>query len=193
MEISTEKLNDYILDTVCRPVIDAALAVNLGERYRALLTQFPKIDALVGRDEHYVPLERQIAIMEEVAKAAGMPVRYYKSEGGYWQLDKKYPRKDISLTIEARQWIKFAFYVTPNADCMAAGGRLGLIYNAVRVSQGEVLDYETGWRLPPTVWCFSEEDFYQVTQEAFALITDLQTHISQGCTDGFRLKTKKGG
>lgn len=193
MEVSTEKLNTWILNTVCQPVLDAALAVNFGERYRALLTKFPRIDAQVGRDEHYVPLDRQIDIMDEVAKAAGMPVRYYKSEGGYWKLTKKHPRKDISLTIEARQWIKFAFYVTPNTDYMAAGGLLGLIYNAVRVSQGEVLDYETGWRLPPSVWCFSEEDFYQVTQEAFALITDLQTHIRQGCTDGFRLKTKKGG
>jgi hypothetical protein len=190
-DFTTEQINQWILNRVSQPVLNAALAINHGERFHELFSRFPRIESKVAKDEHYVSLERQIEIMDEVSRAAGMPVKYHKIEGGFWDLDKKYPRNDILLTIIARQWVDVRFFVVPNKNYMLAGGPLGLIYNAIRVSQGEVLDYETGWRVPPSVWCFSEEDFYQATQESFALLVEMQAHITEGCTEGFRAKTVK--
>lgn len=192
MQVTTERLNEMILNTVGQPLQQAAIAVDFGSRYRTLLNLYPKIAALVGKEEHSVPLERQIAIIDEVSKAAGMPMKYQRSEGGrWWRLDKKYPRKDIVATIHARQWVKFNYFVEPHPDYIMAGGRFGMIFNAVRVSEGEVLSFDNDWLHPANPWCFTEEALYQVAQESFALMAELQPHIIEGCTEGFRRITAK--
>lgn len=78
----TQQQREFMLSEVSEPVIAIAKQVNFAARYYALLEQFPK---LPGDFNPNVALDTKI----DLVTAFAYPIRYYKSEGGYFMLNKK--------------------------------------------------------------------------------------------------------
>jgi hypothetical protein len=176
----TTEQQQTIYRSVGMPVVQAAIAINFAARYASLLARFPK-QADRFSDQDRLPLERKKALVDGL----GLPLRYYKSDGGYWRLnEKKYPRGDISLQVEMMQWVKFSFSIKPEG-LDYRGGFYQNIYIAQRMYAGEVLDFREDWLKPNSPWCYSEADFSIVLTECAALFNDLVAELPAGISEGW--------
>jgi hypothetical protein len=80
----TEKQQQSIYRRVGMPLVQAAIGINFAARYASLLARFPKQSGRFS-DQDRLPLERKKALVDGL----GLPLRYYKSDGGYWRLNEK--------------------------------------------------------------------------------------------------------
>ncbi|MFS1422417.1 hypothetical protein [Shewanella sp. 10N.286.48.B5] len=186
--LATAEQQQIVLNGCGAPLLQAAIDINFAARYEALLSEFPKVEDYIW-PKHYVSLTRQQEMVTEVSTAAGMPMRYYKATGGWWERTKKYPRQDIRAKIEMRQWVTFGMRVIPPASHYGGGGSFDDIWNALRLHRGEVLDYDADIQTPHSPWCYTEQAYYTVLTEGFQLLQDLELLLPQGCTEGWRVKT----
>lgn len=174
------------LYTRARPLYEAASSIGFKQRFDTLLANYPRIEARIGQDKYTVPLERKIEIVSEVSNAAAMPMKYNKTQGGFWALKKPYRRRDINTTIEMRQWVNVFFSVNKDKEYFGHGGPLNKIWDVLRVLAGEAKDLFPPAEPAPVPWCFDEQALYQVLREQFALMVELQQLLPEGSIEGWQ-------
>ena len=84
--------------------------------------------------------------------------------------------------------MSFGFRGTPPATHYGGGGGFKDIWNAQRLHEGAVLEFQRDIQTPHSPWCYTEEDFYTVLTAGFELFQDLEAQLPQGSTEGWRLK-----
>ncbi|GAB1041888.1 hypothetical protein [Shewanella algae] len=157
---------EFILNKVSQPVITIAREVNFAERYASMLARFPK---LPGDFNPKVPTERRQALVAQFP----YPIRFYKSEGGYYKLNaKKFAYPHMRLMMEMLQWVVFNFDLW-REDKRIGGGTYQQIAVAERLARGEKIDWDKDWRTQHQPWCYNETQLQTVLTESFALFDDL--------------------
>ena len=90
---------EYQINRVSTTLLAACEAARLPERYQALVDKYPKV---IDGNAPMVSLPGKIAIVDSF----GLPIRYYKAEGGYFRLNhKKFAHPHMSVTIIMMQWV----------------------------------------------------------------------------------------
>ncbi|MFB2721378.1 hypothetical protein [Shewanella xiamenensis] len=157
--------HNFILSEVSQPVIAIAREINFAARYASMLARFPK---LPGDFNPKVPTERQQALVAQFP----YPIRFFKSEGGYYKLNaKKFAYPHMRLMMEMQQWVAFNFDLW-REDKRIGGGSYQQIAVAERLSRGEDVKWDD-WKVLNKPWCYNEDQLQTVLTESFSLFDDL--------------------
>ena len=164
----------YEINRVSNTLLAACEAARLPERYQVLIDKYPE------DPDDYAPmvsLPRKIAIVDSF----GLPIRYYKSEGGYFSLNHKqfvYPQ--MSITMEMRQWVSMR--IGTYLDGRWRGSDMPALAHMVRYLRGELTEnYQHSSSAFP--WCYDEMQLTQVLAELFAIFNDVCLAMPQLAPD----------
>jgi hypothetical protein len=155
---------EYQINRVSTTLLAACEAARLPERYQALVDKYPQ-----DPDDNapMVSLPGKIAIVDSF----GLPIRYYKAEGGYFRLNhKKFAYPHMSLSIIMLQWVNFT--IATYSDGNWRGQDMQLLSHMVRYLRGETTE---NYQHSPnnSVWCYNETQLTQVLTELFAIFNDV--------------------
>ncbi|WP_434931034.1 hypothetical protein ACRWQM_01620 [Shewanella sp. HL-SH5] len=155
---------EYEINRVTTTLLAACEAACLPERYQALVDKYPQ-----DPDDNapMVSLPGKIAIVDSF----GLPIRYVKSEGGYFRLNhKKFAHPHMRVTIEMRQWVNFTIASFWGGNWR--GQDMPELAHMVRYLRGETTE---NYQHSPnnSVWCYNETQLTQVLTELFAIFNDV--------------------
>ncbi|MBB1318072.1 hypothetical protein H5123_10535 [Shewanella sp. SR43-4] len=155
---------EYEINRVTTTLLAACEAARLPERYQVLVDKYPQV---IDENAPMVSLPRKIAIMDSF----GLPIRYYKAEGGYFRLNhKKFSHPHMSVTIIMLQWVSFT--IGTYLDDHWRGAGMPELAHMVRYLRGETTE---NYQHSPLhyVWCYNETQLTQVLTELFAIFNDV--------------------